>query len=153
MNDLQPVPHSFSAGRFLYPKNCKCRNCEPPIPWRKLAIIGAALAGCLLMSLSGCATFRADVTLASQQCAASQHLKDAGVKVAPYEAKAVSCLADGQASSIEACESVVGAQVVAVALSNAPNEVTDILRCAAALVSDAAKGKAIAASPTPDAGK
>jgi hypothetical protein len=114
----------------------------------KFMLAAAVALGLFACSLAGCATFRSDVTQASQQCAASQHLKDAGMKVAPYEAKAVACLAEGAESSIEACEGAVGASVVAVA----PEEATDILRCAAALVSDAAKGKAIASQSPPDGG-
>lgn len=155
MNDLRIPPRNprTPTGRFVIPTGCNCSTCAPPLPWRKLAIIGAVLVASLALSLSGCATFRSDVTQASQQCSLSQHVKDAGIKLAPYEAKAVACLADGQASTIEACESIVGADVVATAVSNAPEEVTDILRCAAALVADAAKGKAISVSRTADAGK
>ena len=77
------------TGRFSVPTNCHCNMCEPRILTpRKCLIIAAAIVGCLVLSLSGCATFRADVTQASQQCSLSQHVKDAGIKLAPYEAKA-----------------------------------------------------------------
>lgn len=58
MNDIRPWPRNphTPTGRFVIPTGCNCSTCAPPLPWRKLAIIGAALAGCLLLSLSGCAT-------------------------------------------------------------------------------------------------
>jgi hypothetical protein len=97
----------------------------------------------------GCAT----VKLAATQCGAAGEFKAAGAKLAPVEAQALTCLASGAESTVEACETKVGASVVALGVVNSPTEVGDALKCAAAFVADLAAEKANEATAIkPDAG-
>ena len=101
MSDLRTWPKrnpSTPTGRFIIPTGCKCMHCDPSVPWRKLMIVASAIAACLMLSLSGCATVKADAKDVAAVCR-PELLGDA-VQILPLVAALAICEAQGQDCSV-----------------------------------------------------
>jgi hypothetical protein len=102
-----------------------------------MKLLSTLYLAALFALAGGCAT----VKLAETQCGAKGELRAAALKVAAIEATALVCTQTG--STVEQCEEAAGASVAAAAVANGSREANDVLRCAAALISDAGKAKSV----------
>jgi hypothetical protein len=91
----------------------------------------------LALGLGGCAATK----LAETQCGAAQELRAAGMVIAGQQASAVACEIQGNGTAT-ACEETAGLRLASEAASNGTAIAEDVEKCAAALISDVASGKA-----------